>query len=344
MKFLATLFAAIQLALLPGALAAQDYAGARTVVTERWVEEWDPATQRWVRVADDPAGFAATQDLPVVTAASIETMAVDAVPNAARYSLPERGPRLETGLAQYGPFLVLDRHRAALLGSTDRMSPAWFDAMLRDFPGLEVLEMVEAPGTSNDIANLAVGRRIRAAGLRTHVPDGGSVRSGAVELFLAGTSRSMDDGAEFAVHSWLDNYGRQPGDFAADHPANRLYLDYYVEMGMSERRAREFYAMTNSVPHAGALWLGAADMRRWVAPAVRGVPARRALAARAAPVSAFAGFDQPLTLPAIDTRTAIALLDVTLPRTGPNIEYGDIGMHAIARLDVALLDSHAAFP
>ena len=62
--------------------------------------------------------------------------------------------------------------------------------MIRDFPALTMLEMVEAPGTSNDLANLQVARRIRASGIAIHVPSHGSVRSGAVELFLAGAQRT----------------------------------------------------------------------------------------------------------------------------------------------------------
>ena len=85
-----------------------------------------------------------------------------------------------------------------------------------------------------------------------------------MELFLAGKTRRIDAGAQFAVHAWLDNYGRQPWDFAEGDPANRLYLDYYQEMGMSAARAKAFYAMTNSVPHASALWLKADDMRQWI--------------------------------------------------------------------------------
>ena len=92
------------------------------------------------------------------------------------------------------------------------------------------------------------------------------MRSGAVELFLAGKRRTAERGALFAVHSWLDNYGREPDDFAPDAPANRLYLDYYEEMGMSEARARAFYAMTNSVPHHSAKWLRADEMLPWTRP------------------------------------------------------------------------------
>jgi len=65
------------------------------------------------------------------------------------------------------------------------------------------------------------------------------------------------------VHSWMDAYGREADDFAMHAQENRQYLDYYREMGMSAEQARSFYAFTNSVPHARALWLDASDMRRW---------------------------------------------------------------------------------
>ncbi len=343
MRILATLFAALQFALLPSMAAAQDYAGARTVSTEAWVEEWDPASQRWVRVAEDPAELRASGPHSVVTTHIVNGVVVAQNQNTSRYAqsftAPVVGPQMAATVAEYGPFRVIDNKRAAIVGPTDRMSPAWFDAMLRDNPGLEVLEMVEAPGTNHDIANLAVGRRIRDAGLRTHVPDGGSVRSGAVELFLAGTRKSMDDGAEFAVHSWLDNYGREPDDFSPDHQANRMYLDYYIEMGMSEKQAREFYAMTNSVPHRSALWLGADEMRKWVGPSQKAVPARRALEVDAQPAPIYARLDQPIEMPIIDLTIDVQLAQLVAPVTGPSISYADISAYSIARLDVDLLDS-----
>ena len=173
-------------------------------------------------------------------------------------------PAIPQGTATYGPFRVLDGGRAALVGVTDEASPLQFAAMLRDHPGIAVLELVEAPGTENDRANLRLGRMIHARGIATHVPAGGSVRSGAVELFLAGARRSADPAAEFAVHAWADEDGLEPGDYPANAPENRAYLDYYREMGMSAQEAAAFYAMTNSVPHADAKWLTAADMRQWV--------------------------------------------------------------------------------
>lgn len=167
------------------------------------------------------------------------------------------------GIAAYGPFRVLDSGRAALVDVTDAASPAAFAAMVRDYPGIAVLELVECPGTDDDRANLRLGRMIRARGIATHVPAGGSVRSGAVELYLAGARRSADPAAEFAVHAWADDEGRGPEDYAPDSLANRSYIDYYREMGMDAGQALAFYAMTNSVPHDGARWLSAAEMAAW---------------------------------------------------------------------------------
>ncbi|MGE3693272.1 MAG: alpha/beta hydrolase [Novosphingobium sp.] len=175
---------------------------------------------------------------------------------------PER--ELPRGLAQFGPFRVLDATHAALVDATDTRSPAQFSAMLRAWPGIRTLEMIECPGTDDDRANLRVGVMIHDLGIATHVPDGGSVRSGAVELFLAGVRRTADSGAEFAVHSWADEFGLEPKDYAPNAPENKVYLDYYRRMGMNDAEARAFYAMTNSVPNADAKWLDSAEMARWV--------------------------------------------------------------------------------
>lgn len=286
-RFCHILFAALGLLALPllspSAAMAQDNPGSRSIAVERWVEEWDPAEQRWVRVSETipqeprkPQNSALRSSQKIVAEYTYAERA--SAPQNARYALPLSHSHHVGAIAQYGPFQVLDGKRAAVVGPTGPMSPRYFAAMLHDFPNLESLEMIEAPGTSDDIANLRVGRMIRAAGLATHVPNGGSVRSGAVELFLAGTKRTMDDGAEFAVHSWLDSRGREPKDFAPDAPENRLYLDYYREMGMSATRAKNFYAMTNSVPHRSAKWLGAAEMRHWLRPDARKLVRKRRLA------------------------------------------------------------------
>ena len=166
-------------------------------------------------------------------------------------------------IATYGPFRVLDGGRAALVDATDTTTPRQFAQMLIAFPGLRTIEMVECPGTSDDTANLRLGRMIRRAGLDTYVPQGGSVRSGAVELFLAGRHRHAESGAQFAVHSWQDSDGFEPSDVADNDPVNLAYLAYYREMGLSDGQAKAFYAMTNAVPHDEALWLSKDEFARY---------------------------------------------------------------------------------
>ena len=164
----------------------------------------------------------------------------------------------------HGPFQVTADGRAVLVGATDARSPAQFAVMLAEHPQIAQLDLVEAPGTYDDVANLQLGHMIRAAGLATHVPANGQVRSGAVELFLAGTTRSIAEGARFAVHAWMDEDGLQANDYPDHAPEHAKYLDFYRAMGFTPDRARSFYAMTNRVPHGEAQWLDAAEMRGWL--------------------------------------------------------------------------------
>lgn len=198
-----------------------------------------------------------------VAALEVSVASDDATAGSGRF-VASRPTAVPQGIAAYGPFRVLDHGRAALVDVTDERSPAAFKAMLAAFPDIRTLELVECPGTEEDRANLRLGRMIRARGIDTHVPQGGSVRSGAVELFLAGVHHRAETGAEFAVHAWADEDGREPKDYPRDAPENRAYLDYYREMGMSPAEARAFYDMTNSVPNSSAKWLDAAQMGQWV--------------------------------------------------------------------------------
>ena len=336
MKRAFALFLAALALVLPGT-AAQAQSGARVVSTVSWVEEWDPATGEWVRVADSPAAPApAAYECAVATvtragATTITETVIEEAQPVRFIAGALRQPAGAAGIAAFGPFRVIDGKHAALVAPTDAASPQAFAAMLAAFPGLEVIEFVDAPGTTHDLANLRLGRAIRAAGLATHVPAGGSARSGAVELFLAGTRRTLDPGALFAVHSWRDQRGREPADFAPDAPENRLYLDYYAEMGMSEAQARDFYAMTNSVPHTGALWLEGAEMARWIAPAARSIDDDAATTVRLALARAGATLKDALRAPVQLPRFALPA-----PAAAPRLAYGLQG--------AGLLDSFAAFP
>ena len=167
-------------------------------------------------------------------------------------------------LASFGPFNVVSNGVAELVGSIETGSAAQFKHMLAAYPGINQINMIDCPGTNDDAANFQIARMIRKSGITTYIPDGGSVRSGGVELFLAGVRRVAEPTAEFAVHSWQDDDGLEADDVPANDTVNLEYINYYREIGMDEQKARAFYAMTNSVPHDSALYLNRRDIAAYL--------------------------------------------------------------------------------
>lgn len=166
-------------------------------------------------------------------------------------------------LGQFGPFAVISPHLVHMSGTVDSDTPGQFAAMLRQYPQIRQIEMIDCSGSIDEDANLRLARQIRQAGINTHVPAHGSVRSGAVELFLSGIRHTADPGAEFVVHSWIDEDGVEAGDYPANDPVHAEYLDYYTEMGVPRDKARAFYDLTNSVPFAEQLKLTSSDLARY---------------------------------------------------------------------------------
>lgn len=175
----------------------------------------------------------------------------------------DASPACAAGLAAYGPFTVASTSEAQMCGETDSDSPGEFRRMLAAYPAIRTLRLVDVAGTHDDDANFALARMIRRAGIETVVPEGGSVRSGGVELFLAGVRRSAAPGAEFGVHSWQSMDGTDARDATAADPAHAQYIRYYQEVGFSPEQAKEFYAFTNRVAFHDVHYMTAEELRRF---------------------------------------------------------------------------------
>ncbi len=151
-----------------------------------------------------------------------------------------------TAIASFGPFRLVSPERVEMEGGVESDTPALFKALLAAHPGIRQIDMIDCPGSEDDDANLELARLIRASRIATHIPPSGSIRSGAVELFLAGATRKADPGAEIGVHSWKDSDGLEATDYPADDPVHRPYLNFYRDMGMTPDAARAFYNFTNN--------------------------------------------------------------------------------------------------
>ncbi len=178
---------------------------------------------------------------------------IDSGRNIVGSGIPAQRPAPSARRAhRYGPFFIIDENTVGLDNVIDSMSPNRFRALLAAWPNVDTLKIIECPGTVDDEANLVLARMIRKVGMRTIVPSNGSARSGGVELFLAGAEHRAEPGAELGVHSWVDEYGREARDYPANDPVHQEYIRYYIDMGFTPQKAREFYAFTNAVaPHDG---------------------------------------------------------------------------------------------
>ena len=124
-------------------------------------------------------------------------------------------------------------------GSIGRSTLRDLSDALNEHPDANILILPYSPGSSDDVVNLQAARLVADSNLGTCVPDGGSISSGAVDLFLGGRVRRLLGTNTVGGHTWAQ--GRTAGvDLPRDDPEHDLYLDYYAYVGVDP----EFYWFT----------------------------------------------------------------------------------------------------
>ena len=110
-------------------------------------------------------------------------------------------------------------------GEITSRTPATFERLIAENPQVTTIVQGYMPGSLDDEAVVRMGYRLRSLGLNTHLTADSEIYSGAVDLFLAGRTRTMQRGAVIGVHSWADGFGegaRYPRD-APEHDTNAAY-------------------------------------------------------------------------------------------------------------------------
>lgn len=149
--------------------------------------------------------------------------------------------------------------RLLMNGEITSRTPANFRALLDQNPQITTVVQLDMPGSLDDEAVLSMGYLLRARGLNTQLTAQSAVYSGAVDLFLAGTQRSMQRGAVIGVHSWADGFG-EGTSYAADAPEHRANLRYTTDM----LGAPDFYWFTlQAAPSDGIHEMSAAENARF---------------------------------------------------------------------------------
>ncbi len=186
-------------------------------------------------------------NLPVAAFALAVVLSVAAIaPRATMYIMNHRD------LTQ----TEVHRERLYIAGDLNAATPAKIKRVLTANPGVTTLVLTAMPGSLDDEALFPFASWIRSRGLNTHLTSRSVIASGAVDLFLAGTKRTMEKGAILGVHSWSDG-DRQASDFPRGDDAHRMNADYIAAMLGKE----DFYWFTIfAAPADGMHWMTQAEI------------------------------------------------------------------------------------
>ena len=100
--------------------------------------------------------------------------------------------------------------------------------------------MGKCPGSRDDEELFKAARMIYNQSIHIHLPPNAKIESGAVDFFLAGTTRTMDEGAKIGVHAWSDG-NTSATEYPVGHEEHEIYIDYYASIGYSQQEAENLY-------------------------------------------------------------------------------------------------------
>ena len=144
----------------------------------------------------------------------------------------------------FGIFSSQNEETVIIDGLIDSDIPEYWDNYISAFPNTNRMVMKDCPGSTDDNANWEAARKIRAQNISIHLPAEAVIASGAVDLFLAGTTRTRDSGSQLGVHAWADGNGNEATDFPVGDIEHQGAIDYYIDMGFTQEEAEAFYYFT----------------------------------------------------------------------------------------------------
>ena len=167
----------------------------------------------------------------------------------------------KTGFAtKYGIFHVENDTTVVVNGTIRGRTEKHWDNLCEDYPDIRLMILEDCPGSNNDAANFRMATRIHSKGINMHLRSHSTIESGAVDLFLAGTQRTREQGAKVGVHSW-SSWRTEGADLPADDPEHTEYLCYYTGIGMTKEAAEAFYWFTlRAAPSDGMHFMSEAEL------------------------------------------------------------------------------------
>ncbi len=166
-------------------------------------------------------------------------------------------------------FKVLeDKTTIEMKGVINSKSLEEFDELCMQNPNVNKINIVECEGSSDDVTNLKLSKRVYDKGLAIHIQDNGLVASGGTDFFLAGKKRSIGENVKIGVHSWASGILFFSLSRATDYPVgdkkHQPYIDYYQSIGFSQKEAEDFYYFTiNAAPADSIHWMTESEIVKY---------------------------------------------------------------------------------
>lgn len=170
-----------------------------------------------------------------------------------------------TSKKKYGIFTVSeDGLSANVKGGIKDKSLADFNEMIKNYPNLKTLNMIDVPGSSvsgnkeTDKA-LDLGREVYKLNINTRLVDNGFVASGGTDLLASGKHVFIGSNPEIGVHAWSGGLDGNPNGTAweikndSTHIEHQKYLRYFEDIGFTKVKAKEFYFFTINAAQASSV-------------------------------------------------------------------------------------------
>ena len=125
--------------------------------------------------------------------------------------------------------IAIQGDKVYLMGEFNSQSYDKVKAAIDNNPDVKTVVLTLNPGSLDDEVTFKLARYIRRKNLDTHLISQSVIASGAVDLFLSGVNRTIEEGAKLGVHSWTDG-DRQAKDYPRDHRAHNFNATYIKEM------------------------------------------------------------------------------------------------------------------
>lgn len=143
-----------------------------------------------------------------------------------------------------------------LNGLIEKRTFKQFTKIIEEQPRLNIFVLENVPGSINDEFNIKMALLVHAKNFKTVLMSNSIIASGGVDLFLAGKSRKIMNGAKVGVHSWADD-SLQGSELSKTDSLHNLFLDYYKSIGIDE----SFYWFTLEAASADSLhWMTDEEM------------------------------------------------------------------------------------